>query len=713
MRNAISLACLLLAALPSVQAGQQASNTFSLGSALAELPRYGLNLGGSTVWGADQLMANVLRNPGLEAIHDGALVVVAQSDGTSVVDDTPWTARAAGFWGGAQFTVLSGAATGQTGRVVDDRPVKPGGATQLWLNPMPQGVGPGDVVALEGQQDPAAVPLWWTRGHVRNDTAQRRPNSPGQQSVRLVALPRQDAALIHHLDGITPRAGKLLPVEGAWRLSFWVKGESRSARMRIHFARQGSRPWVDQPLSPKPEWQQVVIEFEAHDNGPVGPLALTLQVEAGEVLIDDVELGERLPGAGGFRQTVVDTLTALRPGYLRDWQGQLADTPANRGAEAFARHPVRYRPGEHEAHFMYSTSAFLALCASVGARPWVILPATSTPTQAKEFGRQLAQAWARHHFDEIVVEYGNEHWNSLFRPAGVASAKTLGPMADRLYAALREGAGPSVPLHWVLGAQYVNPNNTRDLLDHSRSTRGIAVAPYFLYRVEASQTPQQALDMALGEDVNPLVHASALTRARGRSLDVYEVNFHTTLGSASGATRNAVLDSPAAGVALARRLMQASVTGVTRQAVYTLAGYDSYTSGANRELAHLWGIARDLTRPRQWRPTGLALEMLNNVTGGRAFAGACQGQACTELTALSFQNGMNWAFASSSAQAQLVEWPCLSGHRMVITLLDGQTLQPLGAPEKPAHASQAELVCRADRGRWLIPARSLLTVKTR
>jgi hypothetical protein len=113
MRHAAA-ASLMAAAL----AGHAAPDAqLSLGGALGDVPRIGVNLGFRTVWGAEQLMANVLRNPGLEGAWDGALIVVARVDGAKVVDDNRWTARPGGFWAGAGFEVLSGAAAGQRGRV--------------------------------------------------------------------------------------------------------------------------------------------------------------------------------------------------------------------------------------------------------------------------------------------------------------------------------------------------------------------------------------------------------------------------------------------------------------------------------------------------------------------------------------------------------------------------------------------------------------------
>jgi hypothetical protein len=680
----------LAATALAVQAAPEVQ--LSVGAPLGELPRFGVNLGFRTVWGAEQLMANVLRNPGLEGAWDGALVVVARIDGAVVEDDNRWTARPGGFWAGATFQVLSGPAAGQRGRVLDNRRPSEQVPDRLTLDPLPAALRAGDVLSVQGPQDMAPAPLWWTEGRVQA-SAEPRPGSAGQRAVRLTAGPGRPAALFHHLDSIGDRAGKLLPVQGRWRLALWLRSETADARVHLSFGRQGRPPWLDRRWTPGARWQAVEIVFDTRDDGPPGPLMLAIRAEDGSVSADDVELGVAAePQAGGFRAEVVDTLRALRPGYLRDWQGQLADTPANRVATALARRPVRYRPGANELQFTYSLPEFLALAAEVGARPWVVLPSTSTPQQAREFGRALAQGWQRHRFEEIVVEHGNEHWNSLFRPAGIADAKVLAQVADAAFAAVREGAGVAVPLHRVIGTQFVDGAAAGRMAALSRHGEGVAVAPYFHFRQDRGEAAEAALDRALHAQAGPLQQAIAGTTAQGRSLDVYEVNFHTTAGSASAAERDAVLTAPAAGAALMRRLLQAAITGVRRQAVYTLAGYDSFVAGESRQLAQLFGITRDLATAARWRPTGEALLALNEVAGGTANAASCAGGACAEVTAIAFAGGERWAIVSSAARPLRVSWPC-------------QTAQQL----RRAGGAAATARCDAGRITLALPARSWVT----
>ena len=62
-----------------------------------ELPRYGLNLGGTGTYGAEQLRSNIVANPGFESILDRAIVIVDQVGPRSFTDDTNWLARTKGF----------------------------------------------------------------------------------------------------------------------------------------------------------------------------------------------------------------------------------------------------------------------------------------------------------------------------------------------------------------------------------------------------------------------------------------------------------------------------------------------------------------------------------------------------------------------------------------------------------------------------------------
>lgn len=703
------LRCLLAAALLAGGAGSAPAPTRlapAPASLADDLPRYGLNLGGSGTWGAEQLRANILTNPGLEATLERSIVVVQEAAGQRLVDDSDWVARAPGFWNGARFDLRSGLQAGRGGQVLDSRR-RPDGRTELLGEPAWPGIAAGDVLVLTQQGAATPAPGWWFGpGRFAVERTETRPGSPGRQALRLLAEPGQPAELLHYSDNIGARAGKLLPVTGRWRLAFWARARAPAARLQLHFGRAGQTPFVAHELQLGTEWRLLEHSFEAHDDGPPGVLTLALRANEGEVLLDDLYLGEAEAGAGGFRPAVVATLRGLQPGFLRDWQGQLGDTLDNRLAGEHAHRPARYRAGTHEAQFHYGLPDFLALCAAVGAQPWVVAPTTLDDAEWRRLGAYLRQAAQHYRFRQVLVEFGNENWNPLFRPAAIPQMASHAAVAERAFRLLAEGSGGERRLLPVVNAQFVNPDSPHQAGAQVPAAARVAVAPYFLYHLAAGRSLAQASHSALTEDGSLLQREAEQARRQGKRLAVYEVNLHTTLGDAPAATRDALVSGAASGVALARRLLQASLAGVQEQAVYSFSGFDSYLQDG-QGLVRLWGITRDLGSVARLRPTGIALGLLNQVAGGRAHPMRCRGEACATLTALGF-DGARLALVSSAQRAQEVEIALACGGGM----LQGARLAgaDAGANNEAAVQVQATplaLPCQDGRIRLQLPPASL------
>ena len=235
--------------------------------------------------------------------------------------------------------------------------------------------------------------------------------------------------------------------------------------MSVSFSRLGpssSVSFVSQSIAVSAAWQQTVINFTASDTGPVGTLALSFIASGAagsQVRLDDVTLERVSDLPSPFRAEVVGALTALHPSYLRDWQSQLGDTLTNRLASSFARSPARYRPDPDGSQqlFLYSLPDFLALCNQIGAQPWIVVPTTFYDSEFAALGTYLANAQTTYNFSEIVVEFGNENWNSDFRPAGIENPVPMGQLANRAFSVIRQAAGSSVPLHFEVNSQFVNP----------------------------------------------------------------------------------------------------------------------------------------------------------------------------------------------------------------------------------------------------------------
>ena len=665
----------MLCLMPQARAQDGVTLTPAAQPVQRAVPRIGLNLGGSSTWGADQLINNVLKNPGFEAVLDRTLVIAKDISRNTVTDDNPWLARPDGFWDGGRFDVRTGPAAGSGGQVLESTRADAKSATRFYLDPFPAGLASGDALSVSITRASDKVPMWWSSGdgRVSTSTAQARPGSPGLQSAHLIAGPGAPVKLVHYLDMIGQRAGKLLLVNGEWTLSVWARSNTPKQILQLRFQRQGTPAFVQESVQLGRDWKLYTFSFRASEQpqpAPAPPLELSFGIDGGDAWLDDAALGRSQSGAGGFRSEVVDMLKQLKPGYLRDWQGQLGDSIANRLAEPFARHPTRYRTGDSELQYLYSLPEFFELCAAVGAQPWVVAPTLSTDAEWLALGAWLKQAAARHGMRDIVVEFGNENWNAIFRPAGMMNPLTQAEAADRAFRLLKTGAAGFKGLRLVVNAQFVNSGNVGQIARASREANMVAVAPYFLFSLPAL-TPKQAVAAAFADDDSLIRADLQQARQNGKQLTVYEVNFHTTEGDAGTALRNTAVTDAHSGAALARRLLQSMQAGVREQMVYVLAAFDFKASG-DRGLVRLWGIARDLA-PGQLRPTGLALQLLNEAVGGDAHVAQCAGGVCKQMTAVFFQQvGVSrLAVASASAATTTIRTSLPCSRKVQLRLLDG------------------------------------------
>ena len=91
--------------------------------------------------------------------------------------------------------------------------------------------------------------------------------------------------------------------------------------------------------------------------------------------------------------------------------------------------------------FGYGLGDFLELAQRVGASPWIVIPTVFTDDECAGLGAWLAAPGRVEAGREVLVEFGNENWNDIFRPAGIADQAIHGPLANRCLAAVREHSG--------------------------------------------------------------------------------------------------------------------------------------------------------------------------------------------------------------------------------------------------------------------------------
>jgi hypothetical protein len=507
--------------------------------------------------------------------------------------------------------------------------------------------------------------------------------------------------VLSYLDRIGQRAGRLLPVDGQWRLSFWSRGSEGGALLTVQFLRHGAAPFFTQQLQPSSAWRQYDYTFEARDHDPADFLQLSFQAGgmsgAGEVLLDDVSL-ERVSDTTGFRAEVVETLRKLRPGFLRDWQGQLGDTLDNRIAAPEGRRAYRYRPGAADVDFGYGLAEFLELSRSVEADPWLVVPTTFSGAECADLGRWLSTKATG--FREVLLEFGNENWNGLFRPAGIPDPAAHGQAACRCFDLIRNSAG-NLKLKTVINAQSGNPEYASRMAAAARSADIVAVAPYLLHSLAEGLTPEAARAALFAPQqggVAPLVERLHGGRPE---VAVYEVNLHTVDGTASPEDRALLLHSAAAGAALARVMLESLRAGAQRQCAYVLAGYDAKLYKRDGYV-ELWGILRDLTAAGHFRTTGRALLLLNQVVRGALTRSYGEGQG---ITVYPFFAQKEWsaALVNESDQARLVEIQFPAGMPPPAKAV---LLTEAGAEETSVERSGSMLTLRA-------PPQSLLVLPPR
>jgi len=613
---------------------------------LATVRRIGINLGSWQAWGANQLCRNVLQNPGFEGMIDRAIVIVRTVDGPTFTDDVTYLGRPDGFWRGATYDVRTGAAAGVQGTVADSQRAGPDGFPRYSAQLPIAGLAPGDVVALTRTDDTQPADRWLAGDRVAPVVGDVRPGSPGRRSVALSADGTTPTDMVTYLDSIGDRAGKLLPVDGHWRLSFWSKAEGTGLDLRVRFVRQGSAAFVDRQITPGPQWQATTIDFDPVDAGPPGTLEVHFWARGnGRVFLDDVDLGATDDPPGGFRAAVVEVLRALRPGYLRDWQGGQGFTLENRLVAGFGRRTTRCSPAPTATLYEYGLPEFFDLCHAVDAQPWVVAPTPFSDRELRGLGQLVATRATSDGFDDVVVEFGNENWNPLSRASGITNPTAYGPAAERAFGLLRGAGGPA--LRTAVNGQFANPRAALAFARVAPHADVLGVGPYFLFSLDAGLTPAQRLAALNPDDTGDFGTLSAALGS-GPELAVYEVNLHTTGGDAPATERDPTVGGTAAGAALARRILQSQAAGARRIMAYELAGYDMWTND-HKGFVKLWGVARDLGPTRRLRSTGLAVAMLNRVIGGDLHQVSLTPPA-TDLTAAAYRTPQGWSGAVASVR---------------------------------------------------------------
>jgi hypothetical protein len=613
---------------------------------LPGVTRLGINLGEQNYYDSGQMTRNLLyRNPGFEGMTYRSILHCLSSGPNNCTDTRHSFEWPAEFWDGARFEVLDGSAAGRRGGVKASGPN--GGGYGLTLDGTGPAIGVGDWLAVskDSPGDPAAG--WWPKlnGGARLEAERRdlSPETEGHQALRIEAGgPGQSVELKSYFD--STEGFTFVRLRGRYRLSFRARALAGTRTLHVHVKRivNGKLDYLEQDFQLTTSWADYRAEFLAVEGaGPIGPVEAGFSVAGGSLLLDDVDL-EQVDGdrtnRTAFRDEVVQTLRELRPGVLRlmSSHAQLGSTLDNLLAPPMARQ----RPG-------YSTwlttmedipvgiPEFLELCHEVGAEPWIVAPTAISKEGARKLAEYLAggqataggalraaagrrESWTQA-FPAIHIELGNETWNGIFQGETIEDPAAYGRRATQVFAALRSAAGADAGrFDLVVGGQAANAGRSGELMASAPGANTLAIAPYLMDSVTRWANDDELYGplMAQPEQMSRDGMVQATKAAvGGRQLAVYEVNLHTTEGTAPQAVLDRLTPSAAAGVAVAGHMLRMMRdNGVRDQMMFSLPQFRF--KRADGTPVRLWGTVVEMGTNGRARPQLLTESLANRVVRG-------------------------------------------------------------------------------------------------
>lgn len=523
--------------------------------------------------------------------------------------------------------------------------------------------------------------------------------------------------------------------------SFWYKGEGAAPWPVVTMTVQrGATTFINKATGSSGcpavtnAWQQCLVDVVAGTNFTAETVAtasatasyqLALSTNNGSVNTDDFYFGRKPSEEPNypFNSVEVNALKKITRsgGYLRDLQGFVngfVNNPeSNMVAAGDSRRLVCHRGGEnsgadvtcstgdtcHCDPMFYSLPEHVQLATSIGGIPWINVSPFLTDSELDALGDWLeanatpflgacsggvcvgnaAQSCNVDNDCRVILEIGNENWNSFFSPYILRFNVPLQAIASRMFQRIRARLTGGHGIVALINGQSVNPtgsvglgfikqcaggsNNGTPCSTNGNCTGGgtcsaknpdldvIAQAPYFLDNVDnaiaapgnfsavspncngVSPASLACADQLYNDPNRPKSNIDSY--ANGMSgigeFGLYEFNNHTTGGSAASfAVKDPLVAGRASGAAIAYDSLYAYYATIPakRQTAFTASQWSPGT------FFHGWGLIRDLGGP-MFRPQALALMMLNTVLDGDAYNIVVSGADAAKIKGGIFKSG--------------------------------------------------------------------------
>ncbi|HCE46231.1 MAG TPA: hypothetical protein DET40_22020 [Lentisphaeria bacterium] len=625
-----------------------------------DVSRLGINIGDDNYYSSPMLKMRAVKNfegtsyrqchRGSYQDANGATTFYAPSK------DKGWE----NIYRGADFTILSGPAKGQKGRIKDvskklvphewkkgetqecvyfefEKPLTMPADKPVWNE---AGILVEKIISDEGSF-PSSKGYWLGKNSVLA-AGDIPPGSFGRNSCLLAGTGQKEDGFIR----LSTQYQRIGETNGIWHLRFWSKIKDGSPSLEVS---PSFGPGVKAELAKEWKQQEMKIKVdkvpEAKNEKDEPHLTFVMQAKNGSVLVDDIELwmeGDSNPTP--FRDDAVNILKRLNPGCIRFLQmgGNTMDNvlqpPLRRmcgtnniwekaGLET-GRNPIDY-----------GVNDILLLAEHIGSDAWYCVPGTldieeidklmeflGAPAEVG-YGKIRAASGHPKPWTEsgmkINIEIGNEAWNTFgpFMAGGYNGPDYWNDIFSR--AKKSPYYKPNIIFH--AAGQNVQSEMSAKILKSTPAADRYAVAPYILHSLE----PEDLEALGTDEKLFPWLYAYGISyikrgmakqgevsKKTGIEFSVYEINHHITGGKAPLEPRNRMVTSVGGSLNVINgMLLLLHDYGIRNLNFFTLTQKEYGAPGVGN--VRLWGAVLSQKKgAERFRPTFLALEIANRVIMG-------------------------------------------------------------------------------------------------
>lgn len=701
MKTTLTLA---ICAAIGVLAHADTTITISTNVITPAVKRFGIDLAQINYYDSNQqLKEHIHNNPGFEGILYQSIVQIGSGTATNAIENGPFTQWASGFWAGAEYEFVDGAAKGRRGMLANNvNPHDPAGdlnGTRYIFGDSNTPPAFGDWMILRKSVNGAgaggAENGWLTsvtgNGAIFSETKDLPPPPTGKQCIRLSAPAAGDqATLTANFD--TWAGANFVRLVGEHRLTFRAKGLTTNSSVLVSLRRGNGAYFFNQTIPLTTGWLDYTNIFSCNETGGIsGLVSLQFMVSQGSsALLDDVSL----QATGGdpsnptvFRDGVVRALRGLSPDFVRypNWQF-LGDKIENELASRFER--VRASYGAYSTNqnlISLGLHDFLMLCDTLHADPWLIVSPMASATEMTNLMNYLGgnsnSLYGQRRFDlghpqpwtsvfrTIHIEYGNENWNPGFRGATLSDPIALGRHASEIFGIAK--ASPyyqAGKFNFILGEQTVNP--WRGIHAHDAGTNHdmMCFAPYMTSRLNNFATTEEMFSPLFAEPewwskANGLMYqqyTNIQSSSRPVPLAIYEVNVNDPVSTNNSLTQtqlDALLPSVGSAIAVSdHMLMMLRELKIKLQGFFCLGGY--HVNRGDHLISDIWGSVVDMEVTNRKRPHYYAQQLVNGALDGDLITTTHSGDdpvwSVTNLNSISYTNAyclQSYAFTKNGTHA--------------------------------------------------------------